>query len=70
MAHANETQHGPETHCEPCAKDQRRADILHAAADIVAVEDKDLEGYQRVRESAVKILQKAFDEELLPKGLM
>ena len=53
-------------HCEPCAADERRGDLLNAAVNLIQTEDDRLEGFDKLRETAVKYLQKQFDMEVLP----
>ena len=56
-------------HCEICARDDRRAEVLSAAVEIIGIEDDRLEGFEELRAAAVKVVQKVFDAELLPKGM-
>lgn len=60
------THHGNE-HCETCAKDANRADAISAAVEIAGMDDPQFEGFETLRKSAVKLLQKTFDDYLLPK---
>ena len=56
-------------HCDACARDAKRDQILNIAASVIATEDSKVEGLQEARALAVRVVMKAFHDYLLPAGL-
>jgi hypothetical protein len=56
-------------HCEACARDTRQADLESTAISIIQTDDSRIEGLDDLKAAAVKVLARALETALLPKGL-